>query len=95
MGTQLVRMIGMFAHLQGGGADPVALQHRAYRSVVILIGLCKLLVQLIVRRFYRTLNRMSETGGRLRFGFLKPETEFLFPGMGRRSIGHRCCRLRS
>ena len=94
IGTQLVRMIGMFAHLQGGGIEPVALQPRAYRSIVILIGLRKLLVQLLMRRFYRTVNRMPETGGRLCLGFLKTETEFLFPGMGRRSIARLCCSCR-
>ena len=73
IGPQPVRMIGVLTHLQGGGAEPVALQHRTYRSVVILIGLCQLLVQLIMYRFYRTLNRMKETGGRLRFVFLKLE----------------------
>ena len=92
IGAQLVCMISMFAHLQGGGTEPVALQHRAYRGVVIFIGLCKLLMQLIVYRFHRTLNRIPETGGRFCFGFLKPEMDFLFPGMGRRSINrlHSC-----
>ena len=93
IGAQLVCMISMFAHLQGGGTEPVALQHRAYRGVVIFIGLCKLLMQLIVYRFHRTLNRMPETGGRFCFGFLKPEMDFLFPGMGRRSINRLGCRL--
>ena len=71
IGAQLMCMISMFAHLQGGGTEPVALQHRAYRGVVIFIGLCKLLMQLIVCRFHRALNRMPETGGRFCFGFLK------------------------
>ena len=93
IGPQLVRVIGVFAHLQGGSAEPVALQHSACGSIVIFVGLRKLLVQLIVCRFYRTVNRMTETGGRLRLGFLKPEPEFLFPGMGRRSIARLCCRL--
>ena len=71
LGTQLVRVIGMFTHLQGRGAEPVALKHSAFGSIVIFVGLCQLLVQLIVYRFHRTLNRMPETGGWFCFGFLK------------------------
>ena len=71
IGAQLVRVIGMFTHLQGRGAEPVALKHSAFGSIVIFVGLCQLLVQLIVYRFHRTLNRMPETGGRFCFGFLK------------------------
>ena len=93
IGAQLMCMISMFAHLQGGGTEPVALKHSACGGVVIFIGLCQLLVQLIVYRFHRTLNRMPETGGRFCFGFLKPEMDFLFPGMGRRSINRLGCRL--
>ncbi|MBS5572109.1 MAG: hypothetical protein KHX34_01840 [Clostridiales bacterium] len=75
--AQLVRMIGVLAHLQGRSPEPIALERCACRNVVILVGLCKLPVQLIVCRLDGALYRMPEPGGWFRLRFLKPKADFL------------------
>ena len=93
--AQLVRMIGVLTHLQSRSPELIALERCACRNVVILVGLCKLPVQLIVYRLDGALCRMPEPGGRFPLRFLKPKPDFLSSfrcgGMGR--FSRRLCFL--